>query len=305
MRPVMLYCCTIILALLLASAGTADAGQVVTQDIRDQARKLLQDEKTLSAVTAKNTLAVLYFRNRSGLEELDPVRKGLALMLITDLSTVKDLQVVERVRLQALAEELGLGSSGIVEPDTGPRVGRLLGARWLVGGDIHGALQKLNVQSDILEVPADHVLGRPVSEGQLEELFRVEKDLLFEILKLVKIDVTPDEKSRLMKPCSSSWSALIYLFKGADASDRGEYQAAAELYEKSLREDPRICLAGDALAELRSLGLASVKTKSGDLLKSLRHGTSLTNELGQKEELRHEIKPDDLQRKDYYGTTGR
>ena len=156
MRPVMLYCFSIVLALLLASAGTADAGQVVTQDIRDQARKLLQDEKTLSAVTAKNTLAVLYFRNRSGLEELDPVRKGLALMLITDLSMVKDLQVVERVRLQALAEELGLGSSGIVEPDTGPRVGRLLGARWLVGGDIHGALQKLNVQSDILEVPADH-----------------------------------------------------------------------------------------------------------------------------------------------------
>ena len=78
MRPVMLHCFSIVLALLLASAAAADAGQVVTQDIRDQARKLLQDEKTLSAVTAKNTLAVLYFRNRSGLEELDPVRKGIA-----------------------------------------------------------------------------------------------------------------------------------------------------------------------------------------------------------------------------------
>ncbi|NMC73810.1 MAG: hypothetical protein GYA56_05535, partial [Geobacteraceae bacterium] len=238
MRPVMLHCLTIVLALLLASAGAADAGQVVTHDIRDQARKLLENEKTLGTVTAQNTLAVLYFRNRSGLEELDPVRKGLALMLITDLSTVKELQVVERVRLQALAEELGLGSSGIVEPDTGPRVGRLLGARWLVGGDILGALEKLTVQSDILEVPADHVLGRPVSEGQLEELLRVEKELLLEILKVVKIDVTPGQRTRLMRPCSTKWSALVSLFKGVDAGDRGEYQTAADLYEMALKEDP-------------------------------------------------------------------
>jgi TolB-like protein len=304
MIPVRLYCFSIVFSLLLACAGGAGAGQVVTQDIRDQTRKLIREETALGAVTAKNTLAVLYFRNRSGLEELDPLRKGLALMLTTDLSTVKDLQVVERVRLQALAEELGLGSSGIVDPGTPPRVGKLLGARWLVGGDIRGGQQKLNVQSDILEVPTESVLGRPLSEGALEELFRVEKDLLFEILKLVKIEVTPDEKARLMKPCSTRWSALLYLFKGVDASDRGEYQDAAELYEKALREDPRICLAGPALTELRSLGLVSVKKKSGDLLRSLRNGTSLTNELTPKEEVRDEITPKDLRRGDQYGTTG-
>jgi TolB-like protein len=220
-------------------------------------------------------------------------------MLITDLSTVKDLQVVERVRLQALVEELGLGTSGIVEPGTAPRVGKLLGARWLVEGDINGGQQKLGVQSDILEVPVERVLGRPASEGQLEELFRMEKDLLFEILKLVKIDVTPDERTRLMKPCSTRWSALLYLFKGVDASDRGEYQDAAELYEKALREDPQICLAGDALTELNALGLSPAKKKSGELLRSLREGTSLTNQLTPKEELRKEITPKDLQRKEY------
>jgi TolB-like protein len=302
MIPTRYTCVSIALALLLAFAGGAGAGQVVTQDIRDQAKKLILEEKTLGAVTAKNTLAVLYFRNRSGLEDLDPLRKGLALMLITDLSTVQDLQVVERVRLQALVEELGLGSSGIVEQGTAPRVGKLLGARWLVGGDINGGQQNLRVQSDILEVPADRVLGRPASEGQMEELFRVEKDLLFEILKLVKIDVTPNERARLMKPCSSRWSALLYLFKGVDASDRGEYQNAAELYEKSLREDPQICLAGDALTELHDLGLSPAKKKSGELLRSLREGTSLTNQLTPKEELRKEITPKDFQRKES-GTT--
>jgi curli biogenesis system outer membrane secretion channel CsgG len=57
-------------------------------------------------------------------------------MLITDLSEVKGLQIVERIKLQALVEEMGLGASGLVEANTAPRVGKLLGAQWLIGGDI-------------------------------------------------------------------------------------------------------------------------------------------------------------------------
>lgn len=287
MIPTRYNCVSILLALLLAFAGEASANQVVTPHTRDQARKLVREEASLQTVSARNTLAVLYFRNISGQEELAPLQKGLALMLITDLSTVKDLQVVERIRLQALTEELGLGVSGIVEPGTSPRVGKLLGARWLVGGDINGAQQKLAVQSEILEVPADQVLGRPSHEGLLEEFFRLEKDLLFDILQLVKIEVTPEQKTRLMRPCSTKWSALLSLFKGVDAGDRGEYQAAAELYENALREDPQICLAGDALTELRTLGLISAKKKSGELLRSLRDGTSMTNQLTPKDELKN------------------
>ena len=57
-------------------------------------------------------------------------------MLITDLSKIKGIKVLERVKMQALVEELGLGISGLVEAKTFPRVGRLLGAQHLVGGDI-------------------------------------------------------------------------------------------------------------------------------------------------------------------------
>lgn len=286
MIPPRFWFVSIGMSLLLSFAGVAFAGQVVTDDVREQAQKAIREEKSLGAVTGKNTLAVLYFRNRSGTEELDPLRKGFAVMLITDLATVKNLQVVERIKLQALTEELGLGASGIVEPDSAPRVGRLLGAHWLVGGDISGALAEISVRSDLMEVPAEKVVGNPASLGPMEELLRMEKDMLFEILKIVRIDVTPEQRQRLMRPCSTKWSALISLFKGVDAGDRGEYQAAADLYENALREDPQICLAGDALTELRNLGLVSAKKKSGALLRSLRDGTSMTNQLTPKDELR-------------------
>ncbi|MGH7963812.1 MAG: CsgG/HfaB family protein, partial [Candidatus Binatia bacterium] len=73
------------------------------------------------------TLAVTYYRNL-GAPELSFLQKGLTALLINDLSQVRDLRVVERDRLQALLEELQLGSTGLVNQDTAPKVGRLLGA---------------------------------------------------------------------------------------------------------------------------------------------------------------------------------
>ena len=103
-------------------------------------------------------------------------------MLITDLSTIKTLQIVERVKLQALVEELGLGTSGLVQPGTEPRLGKMLGARWLVGGDIAGKQQtQIKVDADLLEVATSTVTGRPSAEGMLAELFRSRR-IFFSIL---------------------------------------------------------------------------------------------------------------------------
>ena len=153
-----------ILCLFITSSSWA--GQVVTQDIRGWAKKVLEEEKTLQTLEGKNTVAVLYFQNKTNQSDLDPLQKGLTLMLITDLSKVGGLQVIERVRLQALIEEMGLGTTGLVAPGAAPRVGRLLGAQWIVGGEIlKGPADQLNLQSNPLEVPTQKILGQLMTEG--------------------------------------------------------------------------------------------------------------------------------------------
>jgi TolB-like protein len=213
-------------------------------------------------------------------------------MLITDLSKVKSFQVLERARFQALVEELGLGASGLVEPNSAPRVGRLLGAYWLIGGIISAWKgNQIRIQSDPLEVPTQKILGQPYSEGDLSDLFRMEKDLLFEITKLLKIEVTPEEEKELRKPCSTNIKALLALFKGIDASDRKNYKQAAEFYEKALKEDSNICTANGALNELKNLGLIGGNKKSSDLLHSLRDRSSLTDQLTPEDATKRERTP--------------
>jgi TolB-like protein len=275
----------------------ADAGQLVSPADREWAKKAVAEERSLSATVGKNTIAVLYFRNGTGDPSLDPMRKGIPLLLVTDLSGVPGLMVIERTRLQALTEETGLGASGLVEAGTAPRVGKLLGARWLVGGEIgREKPTRIDLTSNVADIPAGTTIGKTSSGGEIERLFEVEKDLLFGVLKLLDVKVTPEEERRLRKPCSKSATALAALFLGVDAGDRGDLDKAEGYYRKALQVDPGVCIASDALKEIeavRASGPAAGK-RSRQILKTLRDGTSLNNSLTTEEPLLRGGKPVDV-----------
>jgi len=224
----------------------------VTDETRLWAKQALQKEKGLETTGASKTLAVLYFHNKTGWSKLDLIEKGLTLMLITDLSKVKEIQLVERVKIQALVEELGLGVSGLVTPDKAPRVGRLLGVSLLVGGDIvKGKPNEFGFESDLLSVPTEKALGRPTAKGLLlEELFHMEKELLFKIIKLLQIELSPELEEELKEPLTTSIGALMHLFEGIESSDQGDYGKAADSYGKALEEDPGLVLAIIAIREI-------------------------------------------------------
>ncbi len=282
-------CCVLAALACLCLTGSALAAGVVTDDDRTWAREALREERDLQVDASRNTVGVLYFENQSGDAALDPFQKGLSLMLVTDLSSVEGLEVVERVRLQALVEELGLGLSGLVEAETAPRVGRLLGARWLVSGAFSApTTETIRVDSALLEVPENELLALPTVDQKLSEFFEVEKQLLFVILERVQVRLAPEEEARLRRPCSRSTSALLALSRGVVASDAGDYEQAAVEYERALWEDSGVCLAGEQLRELRTRRLVAAKASSREMLDSLRDTTSLTDQVTTKEQLRRQ-----------------
>ncbi|MHC1745195.1 MAG: CsgG/HfaB family protein [Syntrophobacteraceae bacterium] len=292
-----------ILTLLLVwtvAVGSAWGGQVVTQEAKDWAKDSLKGESGLKTVPAQNTVAVLYFINQTGKSDVDPLQKGFALMLMTDLSKVKGLQVVERVRLQALLDEMKLGTSGLAEPGTAPRMGRLLRARWLVGGSIGaGNPAAIKIQGDVLDVAPQKSLGQPGSRGLLEDIFRMEKEVLFETIAILQVKPTPEEEKALREPLTTSIEALLLMVRGLEQSDRGNYQEAYELYQTCLKSDPNFNLPKLAISELEGLGLVQVRGTGGksagkrarDFRKSLKGGTSITDEVTAQEPTRRTQQP--------------
>lgn len=262
MRKAILPAVMLMLICGLSVLSAHAAGQVVTQVDRDWAKKTLEVEKTLAANPDINSLVILYFINLTGRKELNSLEKGMTLMLMTDLSQVPELHLVERVKLQALAEELKLGSSGLVDQTTAPRVGKLLGARSIVGGDFVSGEQRLfNTQARLLDVASSAIADQFLVAGALEDVLKTEKELVFRIVDKLKISLKPEVTTAIRKPCSTNLKALDSLFRGIDASDRGEYQQAGDLYQEALNADPDVCVAAVALQELFKLGLYSDRAK--------------------------------------------
>ena len=114
----------------------AFAGNFSNDKYKKEVKDILKQEKSLKPT--KGTLAVLYFNNQSGKADYNSLQKGLAIMLNEDFSKIKqkEFQIVARGKLQALLDELNLGISGLVKPDTAPRVGKLLGAETILYGDL-------------------------------------------------------------------------------------------------------------------------------------------------------------------------
>lgn len=233
------------------------AGQVVTKETRSWAKEAVEQERALKTISAPNTVAILYFHNRSGLSDLDILQKGLALMLITDLSKVKEIQLVERVKIQAIVEELDIGVSGLVESGTASRVGRLLGVEHLIGGAIiKEEIDQFALTSSLLKVPVEEVSGHVMVKGKLlAELFRMEKDLLFEIINKLQIELSPEQEAELREFLTTDLKALLHLFEGIEQGDLGNYKKAAEYCEKALEEDPNLSQADDFFLELQELDL--------------------------------------------------
>lgn len=55
-------------------------------------------------ISQSKVIAISYFDNTTGIERYNSLSKGLADMLITDLSKISSIQIVEREKLEKLSE---------------------------------------------------------------------------------------------------------------------------------------------------------------------------------------------------------
>ncbi len=314
-----LFFATICVVSLWIATNAIWAGQVVTSEDKSWARQAVEQEGKIDVSECPpNTLAVLYFVNKSERAVFNPLQKGMAIMLITDLSKLDKIQIVERTRFQALLDELGLAQTGLVKEETVPEVGRILCAQTLVGGDItSGESAELKFDSDLIDVSTENVFGKADSEGALKELFKLEKELVFEIVEQLGIEITPEERAELEKPLSMDVEALLFMFRGVDASDAGDYQLAETMYQRALARDPNFSMARDLIAELRTMGFAGDRSgenpfgrELGDIppsppasdrerffLRDLRERTSLTDRLTGDKRTQRFRTPDEVQRR--------
>ncbi|NOY78936.1 MAG: tetratricopeptide repeat protein [Calditrichaeota bacterium] len=231
---------------------------LLRKEIEQEVKQAVANEKSLGVThISPHSVAVLYFSNMMKIPELDPLQKGLTDMIITDLSQVHSLQVVERVRLQALMQEIGLGQTGLVDPKTAPKVGKLLGVSSLVNGaflTLSG--QKIQLEYAISRAADARVEKNGKLNGNLRQIFEIEKKLVFDVIGDMGIQLTDQEREAIRKIPTENLMAFIAYSKALDYEDQGKFDLAKQQYQKAVRLDPHF--------EKAQIGLESTEISLGE-----------------------------------------
>ena len=85
----------------------------------------------------KPVIAVIEFKNESGAAWWNGgVGWELSGMLSNELAATGDFRVLERTKLESVMSEQDLAMSGRVDPSTGAKFGKLVGAQYLIAGTV-------------------------------------------------------------------------------------------------------------------------------------------------------------------------
>ena len=210
------------------------------------------DEKT----DRRPTVAVLYFDYTGKDEQMGVLRKGLAQMLISDLAAVDAVRIVERDRLQQLLDEQKLGQSGKIDPATAARVGKLLGARYMVMGGYFDLLGALRADARLVEVETGKIVHSAGANGRPDDFLGVEQKLaeslsgkLGTLLAMApgtppsNMRVAPPARPRPKAPAKLATRVAVQYAKALDLLDQGKKPEAQAQLKEVVKAQPDFQLA--------------------------------------------------------------
>jgi tetratricopeptide (TPR) repeat protein len=229
------------------------------QAARDQLRERLTAEQQDSRLlVSARVLAVLPLDYEGEDERYAPLGRGLSQLILSDLANIGDLTVVERIRLQALLDEIELGRSEAIDPSTAPRAGRLLGAGRLVGGSYTVTRgRELQVNFALAEIARG---GRFPDLGSqtapLREIIQLQKRAVFRILDEFNIQITPAEREAIEKIPTEDLQAFLAFCRGLESESQGAHAVAAQFFGQAVALDPGFEMAASMKEEAEGLSKA-------------------------------------------------
>lgn len=179
-----------------------------------------------------------------------PLGKAVASMLITELSDRDGMEVIERTRLQDILTEQRLSLSGRVSESTALEVGQMLGAQYVVYGQVTSIAGMLRMDLHAIDVETSEILEAQKLSGRTDDLL----DVVVRIADLFgrELDLVPPSGRPSMEQIPVQ--ATIEFSRGVDFEDQGDAQKAVEHYRRTLEIHPGHRDARRALERLQTGG---------------------------------------------------
>ncbi len=179
------------------------------------------------AARETKSVAVLYFENLSSAKEDEYFRDGMTEDIITELANIRDLKVFPRPAMLPYRDK----------SVTAPHVGQELKASFVLGGSLRRAGNRLRITAQLVETQSGHTLWAQRYDREMADVFEVQDEIARSIAQAFRINLTPQEESKIARKPTENSLAYDYFLRGRSYTRRESLDFAIQMFEQAIKLD--------------------------------------------------------------------
>ena len=200
-------------------------------------------------------LAVLPFSNGGsygqGKEDFAALERGIAGMMISELSQNPAARVLERQEIQRLLDEQNLGAQGRVDPQTAAKVGKLVGARYVVMGTFVDFYGDFRVDVRLVNTETSEIVKTESERMQRDHMFDIIRNIAARLMKDANLPALQRQASDQRMGRQVPTEALTYYSRALLYSDHGQKDKAVEMFNRAIAIFPDYAEAKEGLQRVQ------------------------------------------------------
>jgi serine/threonine protein kinase/Tfp pilus assembly protein PilF len=193
------------------------------------------------------SLAVMYFKNNTGDENLDYLRTMLADALTSDLTQSKYVEVLTGEKLSQILVDMNQLDAKSFSSDTLKRVAEQGKVNHILVGDYAKAGDLIRIHVSLQDARTEKTVASESVEGKgVESVFALVDELTRKVksgLKIPSTQLAEDIDRSIGEITTQNMEAYKYYLEGVHYHDKGETRQAIPLFEKALSLDPEFAMA--------------------------------------------------------------
>ncbi|RMF57936.1 MAG: hypothetical protein D6748_10055 [Calditrichaeota bacterium] len=244
-----------ILGFLLLSCGTDSNRKIKLRETGNVVDTGAQEASSILQVTAQeqHTLAVNYFKNNTGEPSLNWLRRGVADMLISELSQSPYLNIISTKELINIASQSGLKKNDLENLVSAIFTARKAGAEVFLGGQVFNEPGQLCVELELYDVSSGQLIRREKVFGRnLENIFTMVDELSQRVRSNIQGDLENLEQSNVtLSNMTTSLEAFRHYSEALENMEKFLQPEAIKSLKKALYFDSTFAVAYLKLAEIK------------------------------------------------------
>ncbi|MBI4421606.1 MAG: hypothetical protein HY560_12345 [Gemmatimonadetes bacterium] len=183
-------------------------------------------------------------------EDIDALGVGLQQMLTTEFAANPGLRVVDRSQIRQLLAEQDLGATGRVDANTAAKVGKVVGARYVILGGFNDIYGDFRLDVRIVNVETSEIVKSEKITGKKEQLYSLVTNIAGQVTRGVNLPALTRQAMEMREKRNVPTEAVTYYSRALLYADRGNKERAAELFNRAIQVFPDYAEAKQGLQQL-------------------------------------------------------